>query len=344
MQAAAQPHSPTVTPRAASRSGATMKAMVHDAYGAPDLVTLREIARPVLDDDGVLVRVHAAALHVGDMLALRGSLLPLRMMTGLFEPKYGVPGFDFAGTVEAVGAKVTRVQPGDEVFGAADGSCAELAKTRATRIAPKPKRLTFEQAAALPTSGVAALRGVRDTGKLRAGQKVLINGASGGVGSFAVQIAKSLGAEVTGVCSTANVDMVRALGADHVIDYQREDFTKLGPRFDLILDNIENRTLAECRQALTPDGTLVLNSGTGATGLAMYVRLLAPLLLSPFVRQSLRRYVTEANHDDLVALTELVDAGKLAPVIDRTYALDQTPDALRYIESGRVRGKVVVTI
>jgi NADPH:quinone reductase-like Zn-dependent oxidoreductase len=333
-----------VASHAALRAGRTMRAMVHDVYGSPDLVTLRDIARPTLDEDGVLVRVRAAGLHVGDCFAVRGAPLPMRMVTGFFKPRYGVPGFDVAGTVEAVGKNVTRFKPGDEVFGACEGSCAEVAKTGASRLARKPTNLGFEEAAALPTSGVAALRGLRDAGKLRAGQKVLINGASGGVGSFAVQIARSFGAEVTGVCSTANVGLVRSLGADHVIDYTLSDFTKLGPRFDLILDNIENRTLSECRRALTPDGTLVLNSGTGARGLAMLARLLAPLLVSPFVRQNLRRYLAMANHADLIVLKELVESGKLKPVVDKTYPLAETPEALRYIERGHARGKVVVTL
>jgi NADPH:quinone reductase-like Zn-dependent oxidoreductase len=334
--------------RAVPRAGATMRAMVHDAYGSPDLLELREIARPTLgdgdDDDGVLVRVRAAGLHIGDCFGVRGSPLLMRMMTGLFKPKRGVPGFDVAGQVEAVGKNVKRFQPGDEVFGACDGACAEVAKTGASRLALKPANLSFEEAAALPTSGVAALRGLRDAGKIQAGQKVLINGASGGVGTFAVQIARSFGAEVTGVCSAANVDLVRSIGADHVLDYTREDFTQLGPRFDLILDNIENRALSECRRALTPSGTLVLNSGTGASGLAMMVRLFAPLLLSPFVRQNLRRYLAMANHEDLVVLKELVESGKLKPVVERTYALGEAAEALHHIEGGHARGKVVITL
>src|SRR6185503_17812439 len=232
--------------------GRTMRAMVHDVYGSPDLLQVREIALPTVDDNAVLVRVRAASLHVGDCFAVRGAPLPMRMMTGLFKPKYGVPGFDVAGQVEAVGKSVKRFQPGDEVFGACEGSCAEYARAREGQLALKPANLTLQEAAALPTSALAALHGLRDAGKIRAGQKVLINGASGGVGTFAVQIARSFGAEVTGVCSTANVDLVRSLGADHVIDYTLEDFTRLGPRYDLIFDNVENRSLSECRRALTP--------------------------------------------------------------------------------------------
>jgi NADPH:quinone reductase-like Zn-dependent oxidoreductase len=321
-----------------------MRAIVHDVYGSPDVLAVREIAVPTVGDSAVLVRVRAAGLHVGDCFAVRGSPLPMRMMTGLLRPRYGVPGFDVAGHVEAVGKNVKRFKPGDAVFGACWGSCAEYASAEESQLALKPANLTLERAAALPTSGLAALHGLRDAGKIRAGQKVLINGASGGVGTFAVQIAKSFGAEVTGVCSTANVDLVRSLGADHVIDYTREDFTRLGPRFDLVFDNVENRSLSECRRALVRNGTLVLNSGTGARGVAMMVRLLAPLLVSPFVRQNLRRYLSKPSHEDLVILKELVEAGALAPVVDRTYLLGETPEALRYIEGGHARGKVVVTL
>ena len=320
-----------------------MRAIVHDAYGPPELLELREIDRPILDEGGVLVRVHAAALHVGDSFALRGTPLPMRMMTGLLRPKYGVPGFDLAGQVEAVGSGVKRFKPGDEVFGVCNGSCAEYASTKEDLLAPKPANLRLEQAAALPTSALAALHGLRNAGKIRAGQKVLINGAAGGVGTFAVQIAKSFGAEVTGVCSTANVDLVRSLGADHVIDYTREDFTRGGP-YDLIFDNVENRSLSECRRALTPNGTLVLNSGTGARGIEMLARLLKPLVVSPFVRQNLRRFLSTPNHQDLLVLKDLVEAGKLRPVIDRTFPLSRTAEALRHIEDGHARGKVVVTV
>lgn len=320
-----------------------MKAVVHDAYGSLDLLEVREIDRPVLEPDQVLIRVRAAGLHVGDSFGVRGTPLPVRIVSGLFKPTYGVPGFDVAGEVESVGAAVTRFQPGDEVFGVSGGACAEYARASADQLAPKPTGLTFEQAAALPTSATAALHGLRDTGRLRPGQRVLVNGASGGVGSFAVQIATALGAEVTGVCGPANVDLVRSLGAATVIDYTSEDFTRTGP-YDLILDNVENRPLKDVRRALAPDGTLVLNSGTGATGIRMYVRLVAPLVLSPFSRQSLRRYVSTPSHDDLVVLTGLVDAGSLVPLIDRTYPLEQTADALRHIETGHARGKVVVTV
>jgi NADPH:quinone reductase-like Zn-dependent oxidoreductase len=321
-----------------------MRAIVHDTYGPLDTLELRDIGKPVPKDDEVLVRVHAAGLHVGDCFGVRGTPLPMRMTTGLLKPKYGVPGYDLAGRVEAVGGGVTRFKPGDEVFGACDGSCAEYARTGEDRLALKPDGLTFEQAAAVPTSAIAALHALRDVGKVEPGQRVLVNGASGGVGTFAVQIAKSLGAEVTGVCGTANVEMVRSIGAEHVIDYTREDFTQGGPRYDLIFDNVENRSLSDCRRALTPAGTLVLNSGTGASGIALLVRLAKPLVLSPFTRQSLRRYVTAPKHQDLAVLKDLAESGKLVPVVGQTYPLADTPAALRHIEGGHARGKVVITI
>jgi NADPH:quinone reductase-like Zn-dependent oxidoreductase len=310
-----------------------MKAIVQDRYGSFEALRSREIAKPEIGDGEVLVRVHAAGLNIGVAFAVKGEPLPMRLESGLLRPKYGVPGYDFAGRVEAVGSAVTHFGPGDEVYGVANGTCAEYVRASEDKLALKPASLTYEEAAALPVSALAALHGLRDAGKLQPGQKVLINGASGGVGSFAVQIAKAFGAEVTGVTSTRNVEMVRSLGADHVIDYTREDFTKGGPRYDLIFDNVENRSVSDCRRALTPDGTLVLNSGTGARGLAMLVRLAQPFVLSPFVRQDLRRYLSHPNRADLTILTRLVEEGKLRPVIDTTYALGEVPAALRQIEA-----------
>lgn len=322
-----------------------MKSIAYDRYGSFDVLCLRDVPLPVIKDDEVLVRVMAAGLHVGDCFGVRGAPFAMRLVSGLLRPKHGVPGFDLAGRVEAVGKSVTRFQPGDEVFGASTtGTCAEYAHAGEHQLAHKPNDLAFEQAAALPTSALAALHALRDVAKVQPGQRVLINGASGGVGSFAVQIAKSFGADVTGVCSRRNVDLVRSIGADHVIDYSQEDFTQGGQRYDLILDNVENRSLSEVRRALTRNGTLILNSGTGAKGIAMLIRLVTPLLLSPFVRHSLRRYLSVPNHEDLVVLKELVERGKLEPVIDRTYPLHETPEALRYIEGGHARGKVVVCI
>jgi NADPH:quinone reductase-like Zn-dependent oxidoreductase len=321
-----------------------MKAVVHDAYGSFDLLSLREIGEPVALDDHVLVRVHAAGLHVGDCFTVRGSPLAVRLATGLVTPKPGIPGFDVAGEVVEVGRRVTRFRPGDQVFGACQGACAEYASTRESTLATKPLGLSFVEAAAVPTSALAALHALRDVGKVQSGHQVLINGASGGVGTFAVQIAKSLGAEVTGVCGPANVAMVRAIGANHVIDYTQEDFTHGGPRFDLIFDNVENRSLSECRRALTPTGTLILNSGTGAQGIAMLIRMVKPLVLSIFVRQRLRRYLSTPNHQDLEVLKGLIESGQVRPIVDRTYPLQETAAALRYIEGGHARGKVVVTV
>ncbi len=319
-----------------------MKATVYDDYGGFEGLGLRDVPIPTIDDDQVLVRVHAAALHVGDCFAVRGAPLVMRVATGLLKPKVGIPGFDLAGTIEAVGRNVCRFEPGEEVFGASVGTCAEYARAAEQELAPKPSSLSFEAAAALPTSGLAALHALRDVAKLGAGQTVLINGASGGVGHFAVQIAKAFGAEVTGVCSSRNQDLVRSLGADHVIDYTEEDFTLGESHFDLIFDNVENHSLTECRRALAPDGMLILNSGTGARGLAMMVRLLKPLAVSPFVRQSLRRYLSTPNHEDLVVLSELVESGRLEPFLDRVVPLAGIAEALRYIETGHARGKVVV--
>ena len=321
-----------------------MKAMLQEDYGSIDALESRDIGVPEIGDREVLVRVHAAALHIGDVFGVRGSPLPMRLATGLRRPKYGVPGYDLSGQVEAVGPGVLSLRNGDAVFGYTVGTCAEYARAAENKLAPKPANLSYVQAAALPTSGLAALHGLRDAGKLRAGQKALIIGASGGVGSFAVQIAKAMGAEVTGVTSTRNIELVSSLGADHVIDYTREDFTEGGPQYDLIFDNVENRSLADCRRALKPDGTLVLNSGTGSTGFGGIVRQVRPLVLTPFVDQRLRRYLSRPNRADLDVLRALAEDGKLKPVIDRTYPLTETPEALRHIATGHARGKVVITV
>ena len=317
-----------------------MKAIVQNGYGSPDVLELKEIEEPVVKDDSVLVRVHAAALHAGDCFGMRGTPFPIRLVVGFPRPKKDhVVGHDCAGIVEAVGPNVSHLQPGDELYGECRGSCAEYALATEGGLAPKPANLTFEQAAAVPTSALAALHGLRDAGKVQPGQKVLINGASGGVGTFAVQIAKSFGAEVTGVCSTGNVEMVRSIGADHVIDYTREDFTQGGPRYDLILDNVGNRSFSDCRRALTPQGVLIPNTGHAGMGY-----ILAAMVRSVFVRQQGRIFVSMPNHADLVLLRELVESGKVRPVIDRTYPLSDTPEAFRYLERGHARGKVVITV
>jgi NADPH:quinone reductase-like Zn-dependent oxidoreductase len=293
----------------------------------------------VVKENDVLVRVHAAALHAGDYFGLRGEPYMMRMYVGWPKPKDYVPGFDVAGQVEAVGKNVTRYQPGDELSGARTNTCAEYVSAGEDKFVPKPTNLTLEQAAAVPTSATAALHGLRDAGKVQAGQKVLINGASGGVGTFAVQIAKAFGAEVTGVCSTRNVDMVRSIGADHVIDYTQEDFTQSGGRYDLILDQVANHSLSDCRRALTPQGTHIPNSGHSGLGY-----IIKALVSSLFVRQQGRPYLAIPNNEDLIFLKELVEAGKVTPVIDRTYPLSETPEAFRYLDEGHAQGKVVITV
>ena len=321
-----------------------MKAIRQHRYGSPDTLALCEVEPPTPRQGEVLVRVEAAGLHRGDCFVMRGAPFVVRFMTGLLRPKRGVPGFDVAGQIEAVGEGVRGFAPGDEVFGSAEGTCAEYACAKAREIAPKPANLNFEEAASIPTSALAALHALRDAAAVQSGQRALIIGASGGVRTFAVQLAKSYGAEVTGVCSTANVDMVRSIGADHVVDYTREDFVDGGPRFDVIFDNVENRPLRDCRRALTPAGTLILNSGSEGSGLAFFVRLIKPIILNPFVRQKLKRYLSEPKQEDLLVLKQLAESGVLKPVIDRTVPLRKTPEALGYLEQGHARGKVVVTV
>ena len=321
-----------------------MKAMIQETYGSIEGLHASEIEMPAIGAGDVLIRVRAAAVHIGDVFAVQGSPVAMRMATGLLRPAYGVPGFDVAGIVESVGADVTRFRPGDEVFGMTDGATAEFARAAEARLAPKPASLSFEEAAAITTSASAALQGLRDAGKLQPGQKVLINGASGGVGTFAVQIAKAMGADVTGVTSTPNVELVRSLGADRVIDYTTTDFTTEGATYDLIFDSIENRSLSDVRRALKPNGTLLLNSGRDAGGIRGLVKLLRPLVLSLFGPQTLRRFLSHPNAADLAVLADLVDQGKLRPVIDSTFPLPETVAALRRVEAGHARGKVVIAV
>ena len=316
-----------------------MKAIVQNGYGSPDVFALKEIDKPVAEENDVLVRVHAASLAAGDYFAMRGKPYLVRFSAGWPKPKDYVPGYDVAGQVEAVGENVTRYQPGDEVYGDCQGTCAEYVCGAEDKFVLKPANLTFEQAAAVPTSAVAALHGLRDAGKVQPGQKVLINGASGGVGTFAVQIAKAFGAEVTGVCSTRNVDMVRSIGADHVIDYTQEDFTLGGPRYDLILDQVANHSFSDFRRALTPEGTHIPNSGHSGLGF-----IIKAFVLSLFIRQQGAPYIAIPKNQDLVDLKELIEAGKVTPVIDRTYPLSETPEAFRYLDEGHAQGKVVITV
>jgi NADPH:quinone reductase-like Zn-dependent oxidoreductase len=321
-----------------------MQAIVHSRYGPPDALELKDIDKPVVTDDAVLVRVHAAAVGKGDWLTVRGLPYVARLRYGLPKPKHPVPGFDVAGRVEAVGSNVTRPQPGDEVFGWCDGAFAEYASVPQSQLAPKPTNLTFEQAAAVPISGFAALQALRDTGGVQPGQTVVIIGASGGVGNFAVQLAKAFGAEVTGVCSTKSADLVRSIGADHVIDYTQQDFTRTGQRYDLILEMAGNRALADLRRALTAKGTLVLVGGSGGRWFMGTGRTLRAVALSPFVGQRLRSFFSKPRGADLVVLKELIEAGKITPVMDRTFPLNAAPEAIRYVGERSTQGKTVITV
>jgi len=320
----------------------TMKAIVINQYGSVDDLEFKDIPRPVLDDNRVLVRVRAASVNPMDYKLLDGHIL-LRLLGGLRKPRSNRVGSDVAGHVVAVGQNVTRFQPGDEVFGGGHGAFAEYTHHLEKSLVLKPPALTFEQAAAIPIAGLTALQGLRDKGKIQPGQRVLINGAAGGVGTFAVQIAKAYGAHVTGVCSTRNVDLVRSLGADEVIDYTREDFTRGGQRYDLILDCVGTRPLSECRHALTTRGTLVMIGASPKRMVRMLLRILQGVVLSRFSKQTLIPFIAQHNQDDLMILKELIEAGKVEPVIDRTYPLSRTAEAMRYLAAGHARGKVVIT-
>ena len=319
-----------------------MQAIVMDTYGSTEVLQLRNIDKPEIGADEVLVRVHAASIHVGDWILMTGSPLVMRLATGLRRPRNSVLGTDVAGTVEAVGSDVTGLRPGDEVFGWCSGAFAEYASATEDHFVKKPANLTFEEAAAIGVSASTALQLLRDDGKVRRGQKVLVNGASGGVGTFAVQIAKAFGAEVTGVTSTKNVEMVRAIGADHVIDYTREDFTTGAERYDVILDNVGNHSMARTRRPLTPSGTLISNGGGHSDG--KLGRTVRTMLASMVVRRQAGPTVKTQNHGDLVALKDLVEAGKVTPVIDRTYSLTETPEAIGHVAAGHARGTVVIAV
>src|SRR6516162_1377637 len=326
-----------------------MKAIVYCDYGVANL-KLEEVEKPTPTDEQLLVRVHAASVNPLDWHFIEGTPYVLRAMGGgLRKPKETRLGVDFAGTVEAVGKSVTQFKVGDEVFGGRDGAFAEYVCPRADRaITLKPAGITFEQAASVPIAGITALQGLRDEGKVQPGQKVLINGASGGVGTFAVQIAKSYGADVTGVCSTRNVDLVKSLGADHVIDYTKEDFTKGDQKYDVILDNVANHSLSECRRMLTPNGIYVMIGGGGASEqgfLGGLGKALNAAVYSRFVKQKMGMMMADPSTKDLTLLADMMQSGKIKPVIDRTYkSLSEVPDAIRYLEEGHARGKVVITV
>jgi NADPH:quinone reductase-like Zn-dependent oxidoreductase len=319
-----------------------MQAVVQDTYGTAAVLHSREIPKPVITDSEVLVRVHAASIHVGDTIVMSGTPYVMRMATGLRKPKNQVPGTDVAGIVEAVGRAVTQLRPGDEVFGWCLGAFAEYASASEDHFVLKPASLTFEQAAAVGVSATTALQLLRDDGRVQPGQKVLVNGASGGVGTFAVQIAKALGAEVTGVTSTKNLEMVGSIGADHVIDYTQEDFRKGGLRYDLILDNVGDQSMSATRRALVPSGTLLSNGGGHQGG--KLGRSIRAMVASMLVRQQGKPSVKFQNRADLMALKTLVEAGTITPVIDGTYPLAETPTAIGQVAAGHARGTVVITV
>ena len=316
-----------------------MRAIVQTAYGSTDVLELKEVARPEVKENEVLVRVHAAALNAGDVFSMRGSPWLARFTVGFPKPKDFIPGWDAAGRVEEVGSGVTRSQPGDEVYACSTGTLAEYACFPADSFAPKPANLTFEQAAAIPAAATAALQGLRNQGNVQPGQKVLINGASGGVGTFSVQIAKALGAEVTAVCSTGKVDMLRSIGADHVVDYTKEDFAQSDRRYDLVLDNVGSRSFSDLRRVLAPQGVIVPNTGHGGMS---YV--FKAYLLGAFSSRHLSPFLATPTHEDLVFLKELAETGKINPVIDRTYTLDEASEAMGYLDAGHAMGKVVITV
>jgi NADPH:quinone reductase-like Zn-dependent oxidoreductase len=315
-----------------------MKAIVYHNYGSPDVLELAEIEKPALKEDHVLIKVHAASVNPHDWHFLTGTPFLARLMAGPLKPKHKVLGVDVAGRVEAVGANVKHFQPGDEVFGSHNhGGFAEYASVPAAHVALKPASMSFEEAAAIPLAGLTALQGLRDHGKLQPGQKVLINGASGGVGSFAVQIAKALGAQVTGVCSTRNLDLVRSLGADQVVDYTQEDFSQTGERYDLIFDAARKRSFGDCKRALGPQGIYVTTEISPTL-------LLQAWWVSMTGSQKMVPMLTRPGQKDLLVINELFEAGKVVPIIDRRYPLSEVPEAIRYIGTGHARGKVVITV
>jgi NADPH:quinone reductase-like Zn-dependent oxidoreductase len=325
-----------------------MKAIVYCDYGSPEVLRLEDVEKPTPSDDQLLVRVRAASVNPLDWHYIRGTPYLMRLGAGLRRPRDTRVGVDFAGSVEAVGRNVTQFKPGDEIFGGRNGALAEYVVVRQEgAVTLKPAGLTFAQAASVPIAAITALQSLRDRAKIQPGQRVLINGASGGVGTFAVQIAKSFGAEVTGVCSTRNLEMVRSIGADHVIDYTREDFTSGSQRYDVILDNVGNRALSECRRILNHGGQYILIGGGGPNDhriIGPLVRLIHAKVLSWFVSQDLGFFLANLNAQDLSVLADLMRDGKVTPVIDRTYPLSEAPEAIRYLETGRARGKVIVTM
>lgn len=322
-----------------------MRAVMQRRYGPPSVLERVEVEVPEVGDDRVLVRVHAASVHPGDYFVMTGIPHIVRLAFGLRRPRHSVPGRDLAGVVASVGTNVTDLRAGDEVFGwNTTGTLAEYASVPARNLARVPSNLSMAQAATVPTSAMTALQALRDVARVQPGQTVLVVGASGGVGTFAVQIAKSLGAVVTGVCGTRNMDLVRSVGADHVIDYTRTDFTQAGLLYDVIFDNVEAQPLAAVRQALAPTGTLIPNSGRGGRWLGPLGRIVKTRARSAFTRQRLRPFTSLEKRQDLLALADLLESGQVTPVIDRTYPLDDAAEALRYVGAGHTCGKVVITV
>ena len=322
-----------------------MKAIVYCDYGSPEVLKLVDIEKPVPNDNQLLVKVRAASVNPLDWHYMRGTPYFMRIQAGLRKPEVIRLGVDFAGTVEAVGTNVKQFKPGDEVFGGRTGAFAEYVTVFEDRaVALKPANITFEQAASVPIAAITALQALRDKGKVQPGQKVLINGASGGVGTFAVQLAKSFAAEVTGVCSTKNVEMVRSIGADHVVDYTKEDFTKSEQRYDLMLDNVGNHSLSESMRVLNPHGKYIMIGGPTGRWIDPLPRAFKARVMGRFVSQEVGMFLAQLKHADLALLGDLMQAGKVTPVIDRRYRLSELPEAIRYLETGHARGKVVITV
>jgi NADPH:quinone reductase-like Zn-dependent oxidoreductase len=334
----------TTNGHVATTAKTTMKAAVYHRFGAPEQIRIVDVAKPVVDDDGVLVRVHAASINALDWRSIEGRPAVARVMgMGFRKPKRSIPSLDLAGTVEAVGKNVTEFKPGDEVIGNRINACAEYVLGKERHFVIKPARLTFEEAAAVPVAGMTALEALQFA-KTGPGQKVLINGAAGGVGTFAVQIAKALGADVTAVCSTRNVDMVRSLGADRVIDYTEEDFTRTDQRHDLMLDIAGNRSLSDCRRALTRGGMLLIIGGSDGFLLGPITRMVQAFATRRFVSQKMVPFISQGSKAGMVRLKELIEAGKLTPVVERTYPLSETAAAIRYVRGGHAKAKIVVTM
>ncbi len=321
-----------------------MKAIVYDEYGPPEVLRYADVDPPLIGDDEVLIRVRAAALNPMDWHFMRGTPYALRLQAGLKQPKKTRLGVDVAGRVEATGRRVRRFKPGDEVFGACEGAFAELASARESALCRKPAGVAFEQAAAVPIAGLTALQGLRDKGRLHRGQSVLINGAAGGVGTMAIQIARALGARVTGVCSARNVDLVRSLGAEQVINYIKADFTRIGEHYDIVFDTIGNHSLIACREVLQPEGTCVIVGGRSGRWVAPLGRVIQAEILSRLVRQKFVALLAQARAEDLTTLGDMMTRGELTPVIDRQYRLAEVSTAIAYLEQGHARGKVVVTV